>query len=85
MNTVKLRKSGGASIVSIPQEIRRELGLKTGDQLEISIGKNRTIIMESKAPPMSLESLIADSPKANLVMTHEDREWEGMSSRGDEL
>lgn len=85
MSSVAVRQSGGASIVSIPKAILKQLGLKAGSTLEIAINEDNAIVMTPQTPVMTLESLIADSPKSRLSMTPEDSEWAGMPSAGKEL
>ena len=83
MSSVAIRQSGGASIVSIPRAIIKTLGLHVGSKLELSI-KGDQIILTPKKDEMTLELLLAQSPKASFKMTDEDKEWVNSHSVGKE-
>ncbi len=83
-NKVTIRKSGGARIISIPKYSLEHLNLQEGDELECVTtvtGIKLTPITEE----MTLDSLLAGSPKELLVMTDEDREWMNAGPMGEEL
>jgi len=84
MTQVAIRKSGGANIVSIPKAILSSLDLHVGSALELSIEENR-IVLTPAFEEQTLDELLAGSPKENLVMTDEDREWEKVISVGKEI
>ncbi|MGF1903528.1 AbrB/MazE/SpoVT family DNA-binding domain-containing protein [Aliivibrio salmonicida] len=84
MGSVAIRQSGGANIVSIPKAIIKTLGLHVGSTLELSI-QNDNIVLTPKKEEMTLESLLADSPKASFRLTDEDKEWVDAPSVGKEL
>ncbi|MEE8059120.1 MAG: AbrB/MazE/SpoVT family DNA-binding domain-containing protein [Pseudomonadales bacterium] len=84
MTQIAIRQSGGANIVSIPKAILSTLGLHVGSSLNLSIEDNR-IVLTPASDEQTLEELLASSPKANLVMTEEDKEWIADSSKGREI
>jgi len=74
MTQIAIRQSGGANIVSIPKTILSVLGLHVGSSLDLSIEDNRIVLTPASADP-TLEELLAGSPKENLALTEEDKEW----------
>lgn len=74
MTAISIRQSGGANIVSIPKAIVKTLGLHVGSKLDLSIEDNK-IVLTPIAKELSLESLLAGSPKKCFKVTEEDREW----------
>ena len=74
MTQLAIRQSGGANIISIPKAILNALSLKVGSMLDLSIENNSIVLTPSVTEP-SLEELLAGSPKENLKLTDEDREW----------
>ena len=84
MTQIAIRRSGGANIVSIPKAILSTLGLHVGSSLNLSIEDNR-IVLTPAPDEQTLEELIASSPKANLAMTEEDKEWITDSPKGREI
>ena len=74
MSSVSVRQSGGANIVSIPKAIVKTLGLEVGSKLELSIQDN-SIVLTPVEVTLSLEELLAGSPKECFKITQEDREW----------
>ncbi|MUK76555.1 AbrB/MazE/SpoVT family DNA-binding domain-containing protein [Aliivibrio fischeri] len=84
MSSVAIRQSGGANIVSIPKGIIKTLGLQVGSRLELSL-QGDNIVLTPKKEDMTLESLLAASPKASFHLTDEDKEWVDAPSVGKEL
>ena len=84
MTSVAIRQSGGANIVSIPKAIVRTLGLHTGSKLELSI-KGKQIVLTPVEENITLEDLLAGSPKECFKTTEEDHEWLDMPSVGKEM
>lgn len=74
MTSVAIRQSGGANIVSIPKAIVKTLGLHTGSKLDLTI-KNNQIVLTPVNDDITLESLLAGSPKRCFQITEEDQEW----------
>lgn len=84
MTAVVIRQSGGANIVSIPKAIVKTLGLHTGSKLELSI-KDNQIILTPIEDEITLESLLAGSPKEHFAVTKEDQEWLDAAPVGKEV
>ena len=84
MTTVTIRQSGGAEIVSIPKAIGKTLGLKVGSQLDLTIEDNK-IVLALVTETISLDDLLAASPKSAFQVTEEDREWLDERPVGKEL
>ena len=84
MTQIAIRQSGGANIVSIPKAILSTLGLQVGSSLELSIEDNRIVLTPTSAE-QTLEELLAGSPKKNLEMTEEDKEWINAAAVGKEI
>ncbi len=84
MTQIAIRQSGGASIVSIPKAILKALSLQVGSTLELSIENNRIVLTPAVDEP-TLAELLAGSPKENLTLTVEDRQWLTDKSAGKEL
>ncbi len=74
MTAVVVRQSGGANIVSIPKAIIKTLSLHAGSKLNLSIQDNK-IVLTPVEEELTLEALLAESPKECFVITNEDREW----------
>ena len=84
MSSLSLRQSGGANIVSIPKKILQMLNLHTGDKLDISIEDNK-IVLTPKAEELSLEQMLAASPKDSFKLLDEDKEWMHDTPKGKEF
>lgn len=84
MTKIAIRKSGGASIVSLPKIVLKIIGLEVGSELELTIEKNKIILTPLKKDD-SLEVLLAGSPKAKLGLSVEDREWLNEKPKGKEI
>ncbi|HCH33224.1 MAG TPA: AbrB/MazE/SpoVT family DNA-binding domain-containing protein [Oceanospirillaceae bacterium] len=84
MTSIAIRQSGGANIVSIPKAIVKTLGLHVGSKLDLSIVDNR-IVLTPVDNELTLDMLLAGSPKACFAITDEDREWLDMSPLGEEV
>lgn len=84
MTAIAVRQSGGANIVSIPKAIIKTLGLHVGSKLDLSI-KDNQIVLTPIEEPLSLEALLAGSPKESFAISKEDRQWIDAKSRGKEI
>jgi antitoxin ChpS len=84
MTDITVRQSGGANIVSIPKVIVKTMGLRVGSKLDMSIVDNK-IVLTPIEEELTLESLIAGSPKDCFIMNEEDKEWVQSKSRGNEF
>ncbi|WP_257281542.1 MULTISPECIES: AbrB/MazE/SpoVT family DNA-binding domain-containing protein [unclassified Endozoicomonas] len=84
MSSIAVRKSGGASIVSIPKAVLKTLGITVGSKLNLSIEDNKIVLSPVKEE-LTLEALLEGSPTERLVMTDEDKEWVDMLPVGKEV
>lgn len=83
MTEVTVRKSGGATIISLPKVITELAGISVGSVLDLTVD-DHTIHLRPKQEP-TLEALLASSPKEKLQLTDEDRTWMDMPSAGKEI
>ena len=74
MTKISIRQSGGANIVSIPKAILSMLDLHVGSSLDLRVEDNRIVLTPTAQEP-TLEELLAGSPKNNLALTDDDKEW----------
>lgn len=84
MTQLAIRQSGGANIISIPKAILKTLDLKVGSTLNLSIEDSRIVLTPAVKEP-TLEELLAGSPRENLRLTDEDREWLTEAPTGKEV
>ena len=84
MTQVAIRQSGGANIISIPKVILRTLALDTGSSLDLSIEGNKIILTPIKES-LTLEAVLAGSPKSALRLKEEDQQWLNDSPVGKEI
>ena len=83
MTRLVIRKSGGANIVTLPKAVLKTLGLHTDSTVELSLENNK-IVLAPLNEKMTLEDLLAGSPKKRLTLKKEDREWVNAKSVGKE-
>ena len=79
---LKIRKSGGASIASIPKPALESLGLSVGQDVKWSV-KNHKLVLEP-IETETLESLLVGVTREMMKPTEEERVWMG-SEIGKEL
>lgn len=84
MTAIAIRQSGGASIISIPKAIAQTLGLHIGSKLDLTIEDNR-IVLTPIIEDISLEELLAGSPRECFKVTEEDKEWIDATPVGKEI
>lgn len=84
MTSVAVRQSGGANIISIPKAIIKTLGLHVGSKLKLSIVE-QNIVLTPIEEELTLEELLAKSPKESFAPIDEDREWLNFKSTGKEF
>ncbi len=82
--TSTIRQSGGAEIICLPKAILRTLNLGIGSKLELTI-ENNQIVLSPVNTELTLEELLAGSPKEALALTDEDREWLNAPAVGKEI
>lgn len=78
-----IRKSGGSVIVSLPKAVLETLHLHEGSIVNLSLMNNK-IVLTPANDELTLESVLADSPKKKLKATTEDRAWMHDKSKGKE-
>lgn len=78
-SVLAIRRSGGTNIVSLPKAVLKSLGLHTGSSLELSLEDNR-IVLTPIQDELSLDDVLAGSPKQKLNLTEEDKQWLNLDS-----
>lgn len=84
MTALAIRQSGGANIISIPKAILKILDLHVGSALDLSVVGSK-IVLTPVFEKMTLEDLLAGTPKKSLQITEEDREWFNAKAVGKEI
>lgn len=84
INTVAIRRSGGASVVSLPKAFLQTLNLDVGAKLEISLEDGRIVMRPSKEK-LTLDSLLEGCTPADFAPDEEDLEWDRMRPVGREI
>ena len=79
-----IRKWGNSAGTILPAAVLQEAGLKIGDALDARVVDGK-VILSPLERELTLEELLAGSPKENLEMTAEDREWLDAPAVGREL
>ena len=79
-----IRKWGNSAGTIIPAAILQEAGLEIGDTLDAQVVEGK-VVLSPVENELTLEELLAGSPKENLTITDEDREWIDSPSVGKEL
>jgi antitoxin ChpS len=74
MTRLKIQKSGGDNIISIPNAVLKVLGLHTNSTVDLSL-ENQKIVLTPTKETFVLEDILAGSPKKNLELREEDTEW----------
>lgn len=87
MTALAIRQSGGAGIISIPKAILKILGLHIGSELNLSIENSKIVltpIVEKNTKELTLDDLLAGTPKEAIEIREEDHEWLHFMARGKE-
>ena len=79
-----IRKWGNSAGTIIPATILQEVGLEIGDALYVQVVEGK-VILSPVAGELTLEELLAGSPKEKLAITNEDREWLDAPGVGSEI
>lgn len=79
-STLTIRKSGNASIVSLPKLLLEQIGAGIGDRLSAKLEDGKIILQRER----SLEELFA-GVTPEMFQTEEDIEWLEMPSVGKEV
>ena len=69
-----IRKWGNSAGTIIPAAVLQEAGLEIGDTLDAQVMEGK-VILSPLERELTLEELLAGSPKENLAITDEDQEW----------
>ena len=69
-----IRKWGNSAGTILPAAILREAGLEIGDALDARVVEGK-VVLSPVENDLTLEELLAGSPRENLRITDEDREW----------
>jgi antitoxin ChpS len=86
MITVNIRKQGGASIITIPSEVLRQLNIGVGSTLELSVSKEGFIAHPTKRKRYTLNELLRGATPKNLkALNKATREAREGKSVGREL
>ena len=80
----KIRRSGGAKIVSIPTAILNNLNIGVDSKVEISVENSAIIIKPCLHDNPSLEELLAESTRESFRITEEDQEWLDADMQGED-
>ena len=83
MTTVMVRQLVGESIISIPEDVVKTLGLHVGSKLDLSIVDNKVVLTHLEK--IHLEDLLAGSPRKCFKLTEEDRGWIDAKPVGKEI
>lgn len=81
----KIRKSGGANIVTFPKAIMKYLAADIGSSLSLEMIDGTVVCKKISDDSTTLESLMANSPKECFELSDEDKEWLGAKPVGTEL
>ena len=79
-----IRKWGNSAGTIIPATILQEVGLEIGDALDVQVVEGKVILSPVEGE-LTLDELLAGSPKESLVITDEDREWLDAPNVGREI
>ena len=79
-----IRKWGNSAGTIIPVPMLEAAGLALGDKVNIE-AKAGTLVMTLVDEPMTLENLLADSPKKSVRVLEEDQDWIDAKPSGREI
>ena len=79
-----IRKWGNSAGTIIPVPMLEAAGIALGDKVNIE-AKAGTLVMTLVDEPMTLEDLLADSPKKAFRMLEEDQDWTDVKLSGREI
>ena len=84
MNSLTIRKSGNAQIISLPKLLLEQIGVGIGDRLDATLQDGKIILEPRKVKELTLEEIL-EGITPETYQTEEDREWMEMRSVGKEL
>ena len=79
-----IRKWGNSAGTIIPAPMLRAAGIALGDKVNIE-AKAGTLLITLVDEPMTLENLLADSPKKSFRVLEEDQDWIDVKPSGREI
>ncbi len=77
MLLTKIRKQGGAAVVTLPAEVLRQLNAGVGEDLSIVVSQHTIILrpVRSERRRYNLEELLAGITEQNMQVLAEDTAW----------
>ena len=77
MLVTKIRKQGGAAVVTLPAEVLRQLGAGVGEDLSIVVSQHTVILRPARGERRrySLEELLAGVTEQDMQILAEDTVW----------
>jgi antitoxin ChpS len=75
MITVNIRKQGGASIITIPSEVLKQLNIGVGSTLELSVSKEGFTAHPTKRKRYTLNELLHGVTAKNLKALNKATQW----------
>jgi len=81
----KIRKSGGAAILTIPKPVLQYLNAEIGSTIEVDMSDGVMICTKKVDEEITLQSLLDSSPRKNFELNEEDKEWLHADPVGSEL
>lgn len=84
INTVAIRRSGGASVISLPKAMLQTLHLDIGAKLELYLEDGRIVMRPATEKP-TLESLLEGCTPKDFAPDQEGLEWDQMQPAGREV
>lgn len=82
--TLTIRKSGNASIVSLPKLLLEQIGVSVGDSFNATLQDGKIILEPSKVKELTLEQIL-EGITPETYQTAEDQDWMHMRPVGKEL
>lgn len=84
MKTGKLRKAGGATVVTIPASLLAEMGLRAGEVVEFRRVDDHIEIAPMQRPSYVLDDLLAECDFSQ-PLTEDETEWLDLGTVGREV
>lgn len=75
MITVHVRKQGGASIITIPSNVLKQLNIGVGSTLELSVTEEGFIAQPIKRKRYTLKELLRNATPKNLQALNKATKW----------
>jgi antitoxin component of MazEF toxin-antitoxin module len=75
MITVNVRKQGGASIITIPSEVLKQLNIGVGSTLELNITQEGFVAHPINRKRYTLDELLRGATPKNLKALNQATEW----------